>query len=85
MHRLPNPSSVSQTQVPFRTRYPVSPFLDRPGLDPTAILLPALHLIDGRWIASCPTCGCILAEGGRQDRVEHKAARRSCPVCVEVA
>ena len=45
----------------------------------------ALHLIRGRWIASCPRCGCELAEGWRQDRVERKAARRSCPVCVEVA
>jgi hypothetical protein len=60
---------------------PVSPFLDRPGLDPAPVKLPALHLNCGRWIASCPGCGFELAEGRRQDRVEHKAARRSCPIC----
>jgi hypothetical protein len=40
-----------------------------------------LHLICGRWIASCPGCGFELAEGRRQDLLEHKAARRSCPIC----
>jgi hypothetical protein len=63
----------------------VSPFLDRPGLDPAPVQPPALHLNCGRWIASCPGCGFELAEGRRQDRVERKAARRSCPVCVEIA
>jgi hypothetical protein len=29
--------------------------------------------------------GMALAEGRRQDRVERKAARRSCPICAEVA
>ena len=64
---------------------PVSPFLDRPGLDPAPVQPAALHLIRGVWIASCPRCGCELAEGWRQDRAERKAARRSCPVCVELA
>jgi hypothetical protein len=36
-------------------------------------------------VASCPRRGCQLAEGPHQDRVERKAARRSCPICVEVA
>jgi hypothetical protein len=30
-------------------------------------------------------CGFELAEGRRQDRVERKAARRTCPTYVEVA
>jgi hypothetical protein len=64
---------------------PVASFLDRPGLDPAPVRPAHLHLIRGRWIASCPRCGCELASGWRQDRVEGKAARRSCPVCVEVA
>ena len=52
---------------------------------PYPIPPPALHLIDGRWVSSRSTCGCTLAERWRQDRVERKAARRACPVCVEVA
>jgi hypothetical protein len=63
----------------------VSPFLDRPGLDPAPRPEPNLHLLHGWWVASCPTCGYQLCEGRRQDRVERKAARRSCPVCNEVA
>ena len=64
---------------------PVSPFLDRPGLDPAPVP-PALHLHGGSlWVASCPTCGLELARARTQQRVERKAARRSCPICVEVA
>ena len=63
----------------------VSSGLHRPGLDPAPVQPAHLHLIRGRWVASCPRCGCELASGWRQDRVERKAARRSCPVCVEVA
>jgi hypothetical protein len=59
---------------------PVSPFLDRPGLDKPEPE-PNLHLVAGWWIASCPICTFTLAEGRRQDRVERKAARRLCPVC----
>jgi hypothetical protein len=55
---------------------PISAFLDRPGLDPFA-----LHLDCGIWRASCTGCGFEVAEGRRQDRVERKAARRSCPIC----
>src|SRR5215213_9750005 len=36
-------------------------------------------------VASCPRCGCQLAERPHQDRVERKTARRRCPVQVEVA
>ena len=46
---------------------------------------PNLHLHAGWWQASCPTCGCVLVEGRSQAKVERKAARASCPVCVEVA
>jgi hypothetical protein len=35
----------------------VSPGLDRPGLDPDPAPEPALHLLAGLWVASCPTCG----------------------------
>lgn len=64
---------------------PVSPFLDRPGLDKGPRPAANLFLHASRWTANCPTCGFQLAEGNRQSRVERKAARRSCPICVEVA
>jgi hypothetical protein len=51
----------------------------RVGLDPEPTF--ALHPHLGRWVASCSCCGYELAEGRRQDRVEHKAARRFCPIC----
>ena len=46
---------------------------------------PALHLLAGRWVASCPTCGFQLASARSQARCERKAAQTSCPVCVEDA
>jgi hypothetical protein len=46
---------------------------------------PALHLLAGRWVASCPTCGFQLASAQSQARCERRAARRVCPVCHEVA
>jgi hypothetical protein len=45
---------------------------------------PALHLLAGQWVASCPTCGFQLASAQSQARVERRAARMSCPVCHEV-
>jgi hypothetical protein len=54
----------------------------RVGIDPEPTY--ALHLVDNRWVASCSCCGYELAEGRHQERVERKAARRSCPICVEV-
>jgi hypothetical protein len=45
---------------------------------------PALHLLAGRWVASCPTCGFQLASAPSQARCERRAARMSCPVCHEV-
>ena len=62
---------------------PVSPFLDRPGLDPDPVPEAALHLLGGLWIASCPTCGYQLANARTQARCEQRAARRTCPVCRE--
>jgi hypothetical protein len=46
---------------------------------------PALHLLAGLWVASCPTCGFQLASARSQARCERKAAKTSCPVCVEDA
>jgi hypothetical protein len=46
---------------------------------------PALHLLAGRWVASCPTCGFQLATAGSQARAEGRSRRRTCPVCHEVA
>jgi hypothetical protein len=59
----------------------VSPFLDRPALPPAPPEPAHLHLIDGHWIASCPRCGCELATGWHQGKVEAKAAGRVCPIC----
>jgi hypothetical protein len=46
---------------------------------------PALHLLAGLWVASCPTCGFELASAASQARCERRATRRACPVCNEVA
>jgi len=46
---------------------------------------PALHLLAGRWVASCPTCGFQLASAASQARCERRSRRRTCPVCYEVA
>ena len=53
-----------------------------PGLDGEPA---ALHLLAGRWVASCPTCGFQLATARSQARAERRGARRVCPVCTEVA
>ena len=37
---------------------------------------PALHLLGGIWIASCPTCGRQLTTARTQARCERRAARR---------
>ena len=44
---------------------------------------PALHLLAGLWVASCPTCGFQLASAQSQARCERRAARTRCPVCHE--
>jgi hypothetical protein len=53
-----------------------------PGLDGDP---PALHLLAGRWVASCPSCGFQLATARGQARCERRAAGRVCPVCNEVS
>jgi hypothetical protein len=45
----------------------------------------ALHLLAGRWVASCPTCGFQLASARSQARCERRSRYRICPVCHEVA
>jgi hypothetical protein len=65
----------------MRTRsYPT-----RPPTPTPAVLAPepALHLLHGLWVASCPTCGFQLASARDQARCERRAARRRCPVCHE--
>jgi len=42
---------------------------------------PALHLLAGIWVASCPTCGYQLVTARTQPRCERRAARRVCQVC----
>jgi predicted RNA-binding Zn-ribbon protein involved in translation (DUF1610 family) len=71
--------------MPAQSPTPVSPFLDRPGLDPTPTPEPALHLLSRLWVASCPTCGLQLTTARTQERCERRAARRRCPVCYQEA
>ena len=42
---------------------------------------PALHLLHGWWVASCPDCGYELAQRRNQEKAEWAADRRRCPVC----
>jgi hypothetical protein len=55
----------------------------RPTVPAPAVLAqePALHLLGGIWIASCPTCGFQLTTARTQERCEQRASRRRCPVC----
>jgi hypothetical protein len=52
---------------------------------PTTSPPPALHLLHGVWVASCPTCGFQLTSARSQARCERRAARKACPVCQEDA
>ena len=45
----------------------------------------ALHLLAGRWVASCPTCGFQLATATSQARCERRSRHRACPVCHQLA
>jgi len=61
-----------------------------PGPDDSGPAVPhdqpaALHLLAGRWVASCPACGFQLASAHSQARCERRATRTRCPVCTEVA
>ncbi len=42
---------------------------------------PALHLLHGWWVASCPDCGFELAQRRDQERAERAGRRRRCPIC----
>ena len=46
---------------------------------------PALHLLAGQWVASCPTCGFQLASATSQARCERRSRHRPCPVCHQEA
>jgi hypothetical protein len=54
------------------------PALDRPG---PAEPGPALHLLAGLRVASCPTCGYQLTSARTQERCERRASHRTCPIC----
>jgi hypothetical protein len=56
----------------------------QPAPTPTSTPEPALHLLGGIWVASCPTCGFQLATARTQERCERRAAGRTCPVCGDV-
>ena len=75
------PVPASRTTSPFEevTRMHPSPYPTRPTPEP------ALHLVGGIWIASCPTCGYPLTTARTQGRCERRAARRLCPVCHQEA
>jgi hypothetical protein len=60
--------------------YPTQPGTPTPAVPSQE---PALHLLGGIWIASCPTCGFQLTTARTQETVERRAARRTCPVCRE--
>jgi hypothetical protein len=42
---------------------------------------PALHLLHGRWVASCPGCGYQLATARSQAVCDRRGRRRACPIC----
>jgi hypothetical protein len=44
---------------------------------------PALQLLHGIWVASCPTCGYQLTSARTQGRCQRRGRRRVCPVCHE--
>jgi hypothetical protein len=46
---------------------------------------PALHLLRGRWVASCPACGHQLASSRSQERCDRRGRRRACPICQGVS
>jgi hypothetical protein len=60
-----------------------TPYPTPPGTPsgPATSPAPALHLLHGRWVASCPACGYQLAAARTQSRAERRGRRRPCPVC----
>jgi ssDNA-binding Zn-finger/Zn-ribbon topoisomerase 1 len=53
----------------------------QPPSDTEARRQPAIHLLHGWWIASCPDCGYEFAQSRSQKRTERTAGGRRCPVC----
>jgi hypothetical protein len=62
-----------------------TPYPIRLGAPTPPATAPSLHLLDGRWVASCPACGYQLATARTQARAERRGRRRACPVCREDA
>jgi hypothetical protein len=60
--------------------YPTTP-TSQPATTAPSPPEPALHLLHGLWVASCPSCGFQLATARSQQRCERRANRRVCPVC----
>jgi NAD-dependent SIR2 family protein deacetylase len=58
-----------------------TPYPTRLGTPTPPATSPALHLLHGLWVASCPTCGYQLATARTQQRCERRGRRRACPVC----
>ena len=42
---------------------------------------PAMHLLHGWWVASCPNCGYELVQRRDQERAERAGRQRRCPIC----
>jgi hypothetical protein len=42
---------------------------------------PALHLLHGWWVVSCPGCGHELGRSRDQEAAERRGQRRRCPMC----
>jgi hypothetical protein len=53
----------------------------QPAADQPGRTQPAIHLLHGWWIASCPDCGYEFAQSRSQRRTERTAAGRRCPIC----
>jgi Zn finger protein HypA/HybF involved in hydrogenase expression len=51
-------------------------------LDPAEPARCNFHLHQGRWEASCPACGYILAWAAEQDALDRLVTRvTGCPIC----
>jgi hypothetical protein len=70
------PVPASHTQRRWSRMHP-TPYPTHPQPEP------ALHLLAGLWVASCPVCGFQLTSARSQARCERRATRRRCPVCRE--
>jgi hypothetical protein len=51
-------------------------------LIPPTEAAPNVHLNGGRWEASCPGCGYVLAWAGNHEALDAMSARvTGCPIC----